>query len=83
LNFSPAKKQWRSAVTSYFRKTQRKTIRKMDFPKLLDTLFTTSFSTGAVCGGFKRAGIWPFNAEAMKEKVVIRRQPVTQQITDR
>ena len=53
-NFSVVKKQWRSILTSYFRKTQRKTIRKLDFPGLLENLFSRSFSTGAVCGGFKR-----------------------------
>lgn len=53
-NFSVVKKQWRSIVTSYFRKTQRKTIRKMDFSRLLENLFSQSFSTGAACGGFKR-----------------------------
>ncbi|CAF4211993.1 unnamed protein product, partial [Rotaria sordida] len=66
----PAKIKWRNIVTSYFRKTQRKTIRKIDFPKLLNELLSTSFSTSAVSGGFRRAGIWPLNEEAMKGKVV-------------
>ena len=42
----------------------------MDFPKLLKDLYTISFSTSAVSGGFKRAGVWPFNEDAMKDKVI-------------
>lgn len=67
---SPAKNKWRSIVSSYFRKTQRKTIRKIDFPFLLHTLFGTSFSSASVSGGFKRAGVWPFSEDAAKEKVM-------------
>jgi hypothetical protein len=69
-NFSTAKKKWKSLITSYFQETRRKTIRKIDFPKLLDKLFTISFSTSAVSGGFRRSGIWPYNSEAMKDNVV-------------
>jgi hypothetical protein len=68
-NFSTAKKKWKSLVKTYFQETHRKTIRKIDFPKLLNKLFTSSFSTSSVSGGFRRSGIWPYNSEAMKEKV--------------
>jgi hypothetical protein len=70
FNFSPAKIKWKFLVTSYFQDTHRKSIRKIDFPKLLDKLFSSSFSTSAVSGGFRRSGIWPYNSEAMKDKVV-------------
>ena len=33
----------------------------MDFPRLLRELFTSSLSSNAVSGGFRRAGVWPFN----------------------
>ena len=69
-DFSPAKKKWRTLVSTYFRKTKRKTIRKIDFPKLLGDLYTTSLTPITISGGFRRAGVWPFNADAMKEKVV-------------
>ncbi|UJR12801.1 hypothetical protein I4U23_016974 [Adineta vaga] len=69
-NFSVAKKKWRSIVGNYFRKTQRKSIRKIDFPKLLNGLYQSSFTTASVSGGFRQGGVWPYNADAMKEKVV-------------
>jgi hypothetical protein len=69
---SPAKKKWRSLVSNYFRTTQRKTIRKMDFPKLLKLLFESSFSIGTMSAGFKRAGVWPYDDQAMKDKVARR-----------
>lgn len=69
-DFSVAKKKWKALVTAYFHNTHRKTIRKIDFPKLLNNLFTTSFTTSSVSGGFRRSGIWPYNSEAMKDKVV-------------
>ncbi|CAF4024810.1 unnamed protein product [Rotaria sp. Silwood1] len=46
--------------------------RPVDFPKLLNDLYTSSFSSGAVHGGFRRAGIWPWDGDAMKDKVVRR-----------
>ena len=36
-------KKWKSLVTSYFQDTRRKTIRKIDFSKLLDKLFQVHF----------------------------------------
>ena len=80
-NFSLAKTKWRTLVTTYFRKTQRKTIRKIDFPKLLSELFTSSFTISGVSGGFRRAGVWPFNEAAMKEKVVREHSSLTSSTT--
>ncbi len=71
--FSTAKTKWRALISAYFRKSQRKSIRKMDFPKLLNDHFTSSFSTSTVSGGFRIGGVWPFNQEIMKEKVLCRR----------
>ena len=53
-------------MTSYFRKT----IRKLDFPRLLDDLFASAITMTSISGGFRRAGVWPFNEEAMKDKVI-------------
>lgn len=80
---SVAKTKWRSLVTSYFRRTQRKTIRKKHFPKLLDELFESSFTASTVSGGFRRAGVWPYNEHAMKEKVVRPRSSVTSSTNNR
>ncbi len=71
-DFSVAKKKWKTIVSTYFRRTKRKSIRKIDFPKLLDDLYTNSFSKSTVCGGFQRSGVWPFDDSVMKEKVVRR-----------
>ncbi|CAF2890779.1 unnamed protein product, partial [Rotaria sp. Silwood2] len=66
------KKKWSTLVSTYIRTTKRRSIRKIDFPKLLSDLYTSSFSSGAVHGGFRRAGIWPWDGDAMKDKVVRR-----------
>jgi hypothetical protein len=70
INFSVAKTKWKRLVTSYFRKTKRKTIRKIDFPGLLNDLYVSSFTIASVSGGFRRAGVSPFDENAMKNKVV-------------
>ena len=67
--FSTAKKKWKSIVKTYFQETGRRSIRKIDFPKLLNKLFINSFTINSVSGGFRRSGIWPHNMEAMKDKV--------------
>ncbi|CAF3477083.1 unnamed protein product, partial [Rotaria socialis] len=67
-----AKTKGKRLVTAYFRKTKRKSIRKIDFPILLKELFSTAFTVGPVSGGFRRAGISPFNEDVMKEKVLSR-----------
>ena len=69
---SVAKKAWKSIVSTYFRKNDRRTIRKIDFPKLLSELYERSFTTITVTGGFRNAGTWPHNPDAMKGKVVLR-----------
>jgi hypothetical protein len=69
-DFSVVKKKWRTLVSTYIRTTKRRSIRKIDFPKLLNDLYTNSFSSSAVNGGFRRAGIWPWDGDAMKDKVV-------------
>ncbi|CAF2043088.1 unnamed protein product, partial [Rotaria magnacalcarata] len=77
-----AKNKWRRLVSSYFRKTKRKSIRKIDFPTLLNDLFSSSFTVGPVSGGFRRAGIFPYNKDAMKEKVVPRRSSYNNLVTN-
>ena len=67
--FTLAKKSWKRIVSSYFERTHRKTIRKMDHPTLLNKLFDTAFTPRQVVAGFARSGIWPFDRNAMKDKV--------------
>ncbi|CAF3435381.1 unnamed protein product, partial [Rotaria sp. Silwood2] len=77
-DFSVAKKAWKSIVSTYFRTTKRKSIRKIDFPKLLNDLYERSITTATVTGGFRNAGTWPHNPDAMKHKVVRRRSSQSQ-----
>lgn len=81
-NFSVAKKRWRTIVSTYFRKTKRKSIRKADFPKLLNDLYTNSISPSTVSGGFRRAGVWPFDAGVMKDKVARQRKSYSNRTTN-
>ena len=73
------KTKWKQLVTTYFRKTKRKSIRKIDFPVLLNDLYKSSATITSVSGGFRRGGVSPFDEDAMKDKVVPRRstQPHT------
>ena len=41
----------------------------MDYPTLLNKLFDTAFIPRQVVAGFARSGIWPFDCNAMKDKV--------------
>ena len=82
-DFSVAKKKWRNIVSNYLRKTKRRSIRKIDFPKLLNDLYTDSFTPSSVSGGFRRAGVWPYDGSIMKEKVVRSTAPLHQSTTNR
>ena len=74
FNFSSAKKSWKHIVTKYFLRTGRKTIKKIDLPSLFEVLYSLAFTPKQVVAGFSRAGVWPFDSNAVKEKVA--RQPL-------
>ena len=67
--FSSAKQSWKRIVTKYFLRSGRKTIRKIDLPSLFNQLYSSAFTPKQVVAGFSRAGVWPFDSNAMKEKV--------------
>ncbi|CAF1529284.1 unnamed protein product, partial [Adineta steineri] len=73
-----AKRAWKSIVSTYFRRSQKKSIRKIDFPKLLNELYQRAITTITVSGGFRNSGSWPHNPDAMKHKVVRSRQSQNQ-----
>lgn len=56
-------------MSSYFDRTHRKTIRKIDHPTLLKKLCDTAFTPKQIVAGFSRSGIWPFDRNAMQDKV--------------
>ncbi|CAF3366433.1 unnamed protein product [Rotaria sp. Silwood2] len=64
------KTSWKKIVSSYFERTHRKTIRKIDHPVLLNKLYNRAFTPRQVVAGFTRTGIWPFDRTVMKDKVV-------------
>ncbi|CAF3896653.1 unnamed protein product [Rotaria magnacalcarata] len=69
-----AKQSWKRVVAKYFVRTGRKTIRKIDLPSLFNQLYSSAFTPKQVVAGFSRAGVWPFDSNAMKENVA--RQPL-------
>ncbi|CAF1520217.1 unnamed protein product, partial [Didymodactylos carnosus] len=88
VTFSSAKQIWKKIVTKYINRTQRKTIRKLDLPGMINQLFQEAFTPRQVVAGFARAGVWPFDKNAMKEKVAKKQgisldqpdQPIPQQL---
>ncbi|CAM4946739.1 unnamed protein product [Rotaria socialis] len=72
--FSSAKQSWKRIVTKYFLRSGLKTIRKIDLSVLFKELYSSTFTPKQVLAGFSRAGVWPFDSNAMKEKVA--RQPL-------
>ncbi len=74
INCSAAKQSWKRIVSKYFTRSGRKTIRKIDLPSLFNELYTSAFTPKQVVAGFSRSGIWPFDPNAMKDKVA--RQPL-------
>ncbi|CAF4175096.1 unnamed protein product, partial [Adineta steineri] len=73
-----AKRAWKSIVSTYFRRSQKKSIRKIDFPKSLNELYQRAITTITVSGGFRNSGAWPHNPDAMKHKVVRSRKSQNQ-----
>lgn len=41
----------------------------MDLPPLFKQLYESAFTPRQVVAGFSRSGIWPYDPNAMKEKV--------------
>ncbi|CAF4608240.1 unnamed protein product [Rotaria sp. Silwood2] len=70
-----AKQVWKNLVGKYFSRTDRRTIRKIDLPGLFTKLYQSAFASKQVLAGFARTGVWPFNPDANKDKVV--KQPLT------
>ncbi|CAF4022022.1 unnamed protein product, partial [Rotaria sordida] len=75
VTFGVAKQVWKNLVGKYFSRTDRRTIRKIDLPGLFTKLYQSAFTSKQVLAGFVRAGVWPFNPDANKDKVV--KQPLT------
>ncbi|CAF4994429.1 unnamed protein product, partial [Rotaria sp. Silwood1] len=71
----PSHQVWKNLVSKYFSPTDRRTIRKIDLPGLFTKLYQSAFTSKQVLAGFVRAGVWPFNPDANKDKVV--KQPLT------
>ncbi|CAM4850763.1 unnamed protein product [Rotaria magnacalcarata] len=69
--FNNVKTDWSSIVSNYL-KSGNKTIKNADIPRLMKQLFIEkqAFSTTRIVSSFSRSGIWPFNENAMTDKVV-------------
>ncbi|CAF0991698.1 unnamed protein product [Didymodactylos carnosus] len=71
--FNNVKADWVSIkLTNFLKKTGRKTVIPANIPGLMKKLFydKQAFSTTRIVSSFARAGIWPFNENAMVEKLV-------------
>ncbi|CAF3241860.1 unnamed protein product [Rotaria socialis] len=75
VTLSSAKKFWKKIVSKYFSRSNRKTIRKIDFPSLLKYLMEEAFTKRQCVSGFARCGLWPFDGDVMKEKVAKKDHP--------
>ncbi|CAF1674770.1 unnamed protein product [Rotaria magnacalcarata] len=75
VTLSSAKKFWKKIVSKYFFRSNRKTIRKIDFPSLLKNLMEEAFTKRQCISGFARCGLWPFDGDVMKEKVAKKDHP--------
>ncbi|CAM4984171.1 unnamed protein product, partial [Rotaria socialis] len=69
--FNNVKTDWSSIVSNYL-KSGNETIKNADIPRLMKQLFfeKQTFSTTRIVSSFSRSGIWPFNENAMMDKVV-------------
>ncbi|CAF0964997.1 unnamed protein product, partial [Didymodactylos carnosus] len=68
--FGLVKTQWKRLISQYFKATNRKNLRKSDFPLLLKKLFDNTLTKRQIVSSFSRAGVWPFDENAMKDKVI-------------
>ena len=59
--FGPMKNRWRVILRRYQIKTRAKNVNKQHFPDLIKQLWESSFTAEHLKGGFKAAGLIPFN----------------------
>ena len=67
--FKSVKQNWRTIVRDHFNLTKRK-LCKDTFPPLLKKLWATLKGENLVAG-FRAAGLYPFNSEAVNNKIII------------
>ena len=64
--FGPVKARWRSILKQYKLRTRAMNVTKECFPSLIKQLWEQSLNEEHLQGGFRAAGLYPFNPQAVK-----------------
>ena len=63
--FRPLKIHWREAVHDFYQKNPGKVISKLIFSGIFRQAWLQSITAENTCGGFQKAGVYPFNRNAI------------------
>ena len=68
--FGPLNTAWADVCHSFFKKHPAQVVSKLNFCQLFHSAWLKAVTPQNISAGFKRAGIWPFNRDAVKQKDV-------------
>ena len=63
--FGPLKQHWREACHRFYQANPGKVISKLNFCSVFKNSWLTAVTPANICGGFKKAGVFPFNRAAV------------------
>ena len=63
--FGPLKRHWQEACHKFYQKNPGKVISKLNFCSVFRNAWLSAVTPANVCGGFKKAGVFPFNQDAV------------------
>ena len=63
--FGPLKRHWQEACHKFYQKNPGKVISKLNFCSVFRNAWLSAVTPANVCGGFKKAGVFPFNRDAL------------------
>ena len=64
--FGPLKSAWTKVCHDFLQKNPGKTITKFNFSELFHKAWMTAVTPETICSGFQKAGVYPFNPDAIK-----------------
>ena len=64
--FGPLKKHWTSVCHEFYQSNPGKVITKFNFSEIFSKAWMKAVTPETICSGFRRAGVYPYNPNAIK-----------------
>ena len=64
--FGPLKKHWQEACHKFYQHNPGKVISKVKFNSVFRNAWLNAVTPSNICGGFRKAGVYPFNPDAVE-----------------